>query len=293
MKPTLRSIKQNPELELFRTQMRHKQEMMLMMPSMIEETIRKNPNLMYELVNRTLLEIKNIQKGDTGEKGADGYTPKLGKDYFTRKDQKAIVDFIMSMIRIPEDGTDGKDGRDGKNGADGYTPKAGIDYPTTEQLKKLVVGEVALLFNMQPKKKELTEGDVMQLVGKLQEKVDFKARAAEIARALETLRGGERLDYRALKNKPIKEDARRKIFLRGGGAGGAETLVSDISSQCDGSNRTFTVPSHSSAKLLLGTDTPLIYKPTTDFTTSGTTLTIAAGTTAPSNGATLLFVYVQ
>ena len=41
-------------------------------------------------------------------KGADGYTPIKGVDYF--------------------DGEDGQDGKDGKDGADGYTPVKGVDY---------------------------------------------------------------------------------------------------------------------------------------------------------------------
>lgn len=74
-------------------------------------------------------------------------------------------------------------------------------------------------------------------------------------------------------------------------AGNAPVTV-DLSAQCDGVNKVFTIPAFTSILHLLGTDFPIIYKPTTDFTAVGTALTIAAGVNAPSLGATLLLTYV-
>ncbi len=54
-------------------------------------------------------------------KGADGYTPQKGTDYF--------------------DGANGKDGANGINGQDGYTPQKGIDY-FTENEKNEIVGNI-------------------------------------------------------------------------------------------------------------------------------------------------------
>lgn len=47
------------------------------------------------------------EKGNDGEKGADGYTPQKGIDYF-----------------------DGEKGADGAAGRDGKTPENGVDYNT-------------------------------------------------------------------------------------------------------------------------------------------------------------------
>lgn len=75
---------------------------------------------------------------------------------------------------------------------------------------------------------------------------------------------------------------------------GGVTAVEDLSSQCDGANKAFNIAvSGSSTILLVGTDFPRIYKPTTDFTETGAVLTMTASVDAPTNGATLLRVYVK
>lgn len=66
--------------------------------------------------------------------------------------------------------------------------------------------------------------------------------------------------------------------------------VTDLSSQCNGSNLVFTTPAIVSAISLLGSDFPIVYRPTIDYVISGTTLTLT-GVPAPSSGATLLFEY--
>jgi hypothetical protein len=55
-----------------------------------------------------------------GPKGADGYTPVKGVDYFDGKDGTAGY--------TPVKGVDYFDGKDGKDGKDGYTPVKGKDY---------------------------------------------------------------------------------------------------------------------------------------------------------------------
>jgi len=75
--------------------------------------------------------------------------------------------------------------------------------------------------------------------------------------------------------------------------GGDRVRVDDLSSQCDGANKTFNVTSHRVALMLVGTDFPIMYRPTTDFTTSGTTLTLTSEVDAPTSGATLVFLYVE
>lgn len=81
-------------------------------------------------------------------------------------------------------------------------------------------------------------------------------------------------------------------LMHGGGSSTASiTYSSDLSSQCDGNNKIFTIPTNSSIILLTGTDSPLIYKPTTDYTVSGTTLTLTSAVNAPSLGSTLIVTY--
>lgn len=73
---------------------------------------------------------------------------------------------------------------------------------------------------------------------------------------------------------------------------GSSSKTSDLSSQCTGSNKVFTIPAFTTILSLIGTDAPIVYRPTIDFVASGTTLTLQAGVTAPSSGATLLLTYV-
>lgn len=74
--------------------------------------------------------------------------------------------------------------------------------------------------------------------------------------------------------------------------GGAATQSTDLSSQCNGTNKVFTIPAFTSIISLIGSDAPIIYRPTTDYTAAGTTLTLGAGVNAPSSGATLILTYV-
>ena len=66
-------------------------------------------------------------RGTAGEKGADGYTPQKGVDYF--------------------------DGKDGINGADGYTPIKGVDYYTEEdkaEYSQYIANELAKRGQLKP-----------------------------------------------------------------------------------------------------------------------------------------------
>ncbi len=74
-------------------------------------------------------------------------------------------------------------------------------------------------------------------------------------------------------------------------SGVAAAFTSDLSSQCNGSNLIFTIPTFTTILSLVGTDAPIIYRPLIDFTASGTTLTLM-GVNPPSLGATLLLTYV-
>lgn len=83
----------------------------------------------------------------------------------------------------------------------------------------------------------------------------------------------------------------RKMQI-GGGGGGDIMHAEDLTSQCDGSTKTFTVPAHRKAIAVLGTQFPIIYRPTTDWTASGITLTLTSEVGAPKTGQTLIFIYI-
>lgn len=77
----------------------------------------------------------------------------------------------------------------------------------------------------------------------------------------------------------------------GGGTVVSTTYSADISSQCNGTNKIFTIPANTGVLLLTCTDAPVVYKPNIDFTVSGTILTMTSQVNAPSLGSTLIVIY--
>lgn len=68
----------------------------------------------------------------------------------------------------------------------------------------------------------------------------------------------------------------------------------DLSSSCDGNNKTFYLsrsPLRDNMLMVFGTDFPGILRPDIDFTIANKTLTLTASVPAPSQGATLLATY--
>lgn len=92
-----------------------------------------------------------------------------------------------------------------------------------------------------------------------------------------------------------QEPAPQLVGSRSGRSGGGSTVrTDDLTSQCDGSNKTFTTNYKIGTPLILsGTQFPVILRPTTDYTVSNTTLTLTAAVGAPESGQTLIFVYVE
>jgi len=65
----------------------------------------------------------------------------------------------------------------------------------------------------------------------------------------------------------------------------------DLTSEVNGTLKVFTVPKHTTALAVLSTQRPLIFRPTIDFTTTDTVLTLTSEVSAPQTGQTLLFIY--
>ncbi len=230
------------------------------------------------------------------ERYMEGFKIEILAELVKRIDTRGFVDMVT-----PKKGKDYFDGEPGKPGTDGVDADeekivervlALLPPPkeiSPEQLREAAAFEVSKILLG---KKSPSEEDIRQIAEKVQKTFSPSEHAKDIARALETLQGRERLDYHALKNLPVipKGEKEGRTLHRGGG-GGLNTYTYDLSASTDGSTRSFTVPTHTRAILLICSDFPTAYRPTTDFTTSGVTLTINAAVPAPSSGATLLFLY--
>jgi len=224
-------------------------------------------------------------------RGRDGITPIKGKDYFTPNEISQVIEFIRKSLTLPKV-LKGQDGRHGKDGKDAPLPVAGVDYPTEDQLRGIIYTEIGSIFALKPKDDgKISRDEVNRLIGKLQQKIDWKANAAEIARALESLRGKEQLDYSALKNTPPSDSERRRVIHRGGGE---SVQYYDLSALTNGVTKTFTIPANKRVVWVGGTDAPGgQYRQGTDYTGSGTTsLTLTSEVAAPTQGSTLHLMYV-
>lgn len=137
-------------------------------------------------------EAKNmpILKGD---KGDDGKTPVLGKDYFTSEDVAAII-----KAATPVKGKDYSDGEPGAPGDDGKTPKKGKDYYTAAEVaafKRTVTPIAGVDY--------FTTKDKAALIKEAAAAVSIPKAApqspTELRDALESLKGTQRLSAKAIK----------------------------------------------------------------------------------------------
>lgn len=172
-------------------------------------------------------------------------------------------------------------------GRDGYTPQKGIDYrdgtdapPVDEQ--KIVD---TVLSKIPP-----------PIPGKNADPVDEDVLIESI---IKEIKKKKLIDISDIKNSGqfMYKGTKYNIYelMHGGGSSTSSITYSvDLSAQCNGSNKVFTVPTNTSFILLTGTDAPLTYRPVIDYTGSGTTtLTLDVGVNAPSSGATLILTYVN
>lgn len=221
-----------------------------------------------------------------GDKGDDGNTPVRGVDYFTKKDIDSFVNILKSLVKdgyTPVKGVDYTDGAPGAPGRDGITPETlvrGVHYWTPED-KKEIVKQAAKLAKgkdgQSPKLSEIVPAVLREMEGSI--------------------------EYGSIKNAPdlsslpeLIDFLRRGGFRGGGSSGGSTgntTQTADLSSQCNGTNKIFTLPTSGTTVLsLIGSDAPIIYRPSVDFVLTGTTITLQGTVFAPSAGATLIATYI-
>jgi len=77
------------------------------------------------------------------------------------------------------------------------------------------------------------------------------------------------------------------------GASANSVQYADLTSQCDGATKTFAVPMHRHALMLVGTQFPILYRPVIDFTTGNKTLTLTDEVSAPETSQSLVFLYLK
>jgi hypothetical protein len=265
-----RKYQKDPQLAAFQMLF----DMQQSLPKLVEEAVKNIVGDKKQFIADAVAEVRQVKKGEPGPKGDIGPAPVKFKDYFTTAEIREVVSYIQSRIPKPKDGQPG------------HTPKAGIDYPNEKQLTALVRSELDAFYARTGREK-LTRKDVEQIAKSVMEPFDPATRAEDIARALEALNGAARLDYNALKNRPGIP-----AYSTTGGAihrGGPVTVqYYDVSSSCDGSTKTFTIPGNTRVLAVLGTEFPLIYRPVIDWSGSGTTtLTLSSEVSAPQTGQTL------
>lgn len=247
--------------------------------------ILKDPSAAATFAMRDAFARVQTVKGDAGR------TPIKGLDYFTAEEINAIIEYLRAVLKndyTPKkgvhyfDGYTPKKGVDYFDGQDGNTPELGVDY-WTEQERNAIIAEAAARAKGQDGVSPKMSDIVDSVMGEIKK---------------------NKLEYGHLKDAPNLKDVQSLIeFLkrggfRGGGSSGGSTAstaqTADLSSQCDGVNKVFTLSTSATTILsLIGSDAPIIYRPSVDFVLSPSTIiTLSSGVNAPSNGATLIATYV-
>lgn len=216
----------------------------------------KNPNIGVLEVLLPLIEKIQVMKGEKGDK------PEKGVDYFTEKEAEIFAAYVKSLIPKPADGKPGEPGKNGDKGDKGDPGKKGDK------------GDRGAQGLPGPKGDKGDQG----------EPVDMDKLLSQVLKSIMESSEWKDMEKKILYNK---------FDQRWHGGGGGETVqIYDLTSQCDGVLKSFTVPAHTRAVKVEGTQFPIIYAPLTDWTTSGTTLTLGDAVGAPQTGQTLLFYYV-
>ncbi len=225
----------------------------------IEENVQRK--IEASLSREVLDEVLEYKRGE------DGKTPEKGKEYYTEEEKEELIEEVLGRIRLPEDGKNADEDAILERliekipppqeivlpeVKDGYTPQAGVDYPTEDQIRAMIATELDYLVANIPKGKVITKEEVTKIVNSIKSKIDWKENARDIARALETLKGNDALDYNALKNKP--DLANRPRTLHRGGGGGVESVVAGTGVTVDNTDPANPIVSSSSGVQLVTSD---------------------------------------
>jgi hypothetical protein len=220
------------------------------------ESFKKDTNSSLKESLETLTEFSNRIKSEVDTKAEE-----KGK-LLDEKAAKILVDFANKMRQVDERMSKVRDGRD-----------ADIEVVVARVLAELKL----------PEYKEVTLDS-----------------PEEIRNKLEVLQGDDRLDKSAIRgldeifdylDKKIDRVRESRAVFTGGMNNAVQAY--DLTSQCNGVTKTFAVPRHRFAIMLVGTQFPIVYRKTTDWDTANLTLTLTAEVSAPETGQTLTFLYIK
>jgi hypothetical protein len=201
--------------------------------------------------------------------------------YFTAEEIANIKKDIKPIKGIDYfDGLPGKDGKDAEPvRVDEIVNEVLAQIPKPETIKgdkgdKPIAG---IDFELPKDGSPDTPNDIADKLNTLEEKVDIKV-------------------IKGLKNilDKIRSAVRESKGERRIGGGGDIINYYDLSSQCNGVLKTFTVPTNRKIVGVFSTQFPISYRPLIDWTGSGTTsLALTSEVGVPETGQTLWILYVK
>lgn len=181
----------------------------------------------------------------------------------------------------------------GRNGIDGKTPVAGLDFQIPDETK--IISEVIKKI---PLPKDGVDGKssdpdfvaeiVLAKIPKPKDGKDAVFTGEEAVKKINALEIKPELQIDASHIKGLRQivGSARK------GGGGSTMRVDNLSSQADGVTTTFTTTYRiGTSHLLFYSSFPTLFLPTTDYTVSGKTVTLAAGVPIPQAGQSLAIIY--
>ena len=278
----MRKAENNPSLAFMELVRLMEEQMKAMMDMKMKEMEENHKSEMLEMEkemkNELLDEIPDYSNVIEKLKGSDGKDSEpeevAGVIYKMPEFHKEIKSFIPSPIN-------------------------GKDYILTEKDKKEIASKITvpIVEKVIEKIKVIEKQPMVTEITKVTNEIKEVAKTdkpLEIADKLNTTE--ESVNQSVIKGLTnFLKNIQRSIKEKSGGinrGGGDIMYVEDLTSQCNGVLKTFTVPKHRKAISLLGTQFPIIYRPTIDWTTSGTILTLTSEVGAPETSQTLVFTYI-
>jgi len=187
----------------------------------------------------------------------------------------------------------------GREGKPGKTPMKGIDYLTPKEIQDFAQ---QLLQISTPRKGEHYNDGEQGLQGEKGEqgkdgkegkpgKDGSPDTGEQIIKKINQSEG--KIDTARIQDTP------KDTPLFGGRLGrgtGNPLYATDLSASLDGSTKTFPLPVNTRVVSVHSSSTPFVFRETTDYTVSGTTLTFTSGVDAPSmlaSGQSLIVLYIQ
>lgn len=181
-------------------------------------------------------------------------------------------------------------GKDGEDGQDGISPEP-------EEVAKIVLSKIKIPKPRDGVGKKGDKGEpgkdadpekVAEIVLKKIEVPQAEVNLEEIA---EYLRKNKSLDISHIRNNGMfktKHHGYMDLRLHGGGTVATQFVPYDLTGQCNGVNKTFTVPKNLTVLSIFSTQFPINYRPVVDWTRiSDTQITLTSEVSAPESGQTL------